>query len=297
MDKNDKALKAVIIITAIIAAVCLLFLVGELIRLNISDKRYSALESTAVTELADAGSGTVATAPPTLNLSGGSYTLALSDDFNGETLNGDIWSPCPEQERSDMGAYWDDSMILLDGQGHLLLCAGKDEESGRYISGAIRSKDKFEQTYGYFEVRCRLQTAGGFWGAFWLMNDKVVNVDGSGRDGTEIDIFESPYLDSGIDHALHYDGYGEEHQKTSFTVSRPELYEGYHTYGLEWTENGYVFYVDGEETWRTDFGGVCENPLYLKLSTEIGSWAGAIDDSTLPDALTVDYVRVYTLDK
>ena len=36
-------------------------------------------------------------------------------------------------------------------------------------------------------------------------------------------------------------------------------------------------------------------PVYLKLSTEIGDWAGDIKKAKLPDAFVVDYVRVFDL--
>ena len=54
-------------------------------------------------------------------------------------------------------------------------------------------------------------------------------------------------------------------------------------------------YVDGKETWRTKAGGVCQVPLYIKLSDEIGDWGGDITKAKLPDRFLVDYVRVYDL--
>jgi hypothetical protein len=36
-------------------------------------------------------------------------------------------------------------------------------------------------------------------------------------------------------------------------------------------------------------------PLYIKLSDEIGTWAGDIKTVSLPDEFLVDYVRVYDL--
>ena len=230
----------------------------------------------------------------TIELNGNTYTLSLFDDFSGDTLDDTIWSPCPEWERSDAGAYWDNDRISLDGNGNLVLSVDKDEENNRYSSGAVRTKEKFQQTYGYFETRCKLQDIEGFWSAFWLMGDTVLNVDGSGEDGTEIDIMESAYLsESCIRQALHYDGYGEAHQNTSIKYQMDGLYEGYHTYGLEWTPEEYIFYVDGTETWRTSYGGVCRNPLYLKLSTEVGTWAGTLNENDLPGEFLVDYVKVY----
>ena len=71
--------------------------------------------------------------------------------------------------------------------------------------------------------------------------------------------------------------------------------EGFHCYALLWLPDQYVFYVDGKETWRTKAGGVCQVPLYLKLSDEVGSWGGDVRKATLPDKFLVDYVRVYDL--
>jgi hypothetical protein len=56
-----------------------------------------------------------------------------------------------------------------------------------------------------------------------------------------------------------------------------------------------VFYIDGKETWRTEAGGVCKVPLYIKLSDEVGDWAGDFKKVKLPDEFLVDYVRVYDL--
>ena len=54
-----------------------------------------------------------------------------------------------------------------------------------------------------------------------------------------------------------------------------------------------MFYVDGQETWRSSAGGVSRVPEYIKLTEEIGDWGGDIQKATLPDYCEVDYVRVY----
>ena len=68
--------------------------------------------------------------------------------------------------------------------------------------------------------------------------------------------------------------------------------EGWHTFGLWWKPDEYIFYVDGKETWRTK-KAVSQVSEYIKLSDEIGDWAGDIKKATLPDQFLVDYVRVY----
>ena len=181
----------------------------------------------------------------------------------------------------------------LDGQGHLVIRAMKDGD--RYIDGCVRTRGRFEHAFGYYVARVQLQKQPGHWSAFWLYNACVGKIGNEGRDGTEIDIYEKPWLDDRVQHALHWDGYGKEHKSVGHQTEVPGIMEGWHTFALWWKRDEYVFYIDGKETWRTRAGGVCQVPLYIKLSDEIGKWAGEIAKAKLPDAFLVDYVRVYDL--
>lgn len=225
--------------------------------------------------------------------SGRAYEQVLFDDFSGSDINGKIWERCPEMKRQDIGGMWKNEMAEVHG-GNLWLWA-KIAEDGTPVSGAVRSKGLFEQAFGYFECRMMLQRTTGFWGAFWMMCGDVFTVDGSGVNGSELDIIESgDCLTKGVNHAIHWDGYGEQHKSLACRMQRPELYEGWHTYALEWTPEEYIWYIDGEETWRSDESGVCTKQGYMLLSTEFGSWAAPVVEKDLPDCCRVDYVRVYT---
>jgi|GEM_PF-725987 len=220
------------------------------------------------------------------------WVLTFYDDFDGDEIDFTKWSRCPEWERVGGACRWSDKESFVDGKGNLIIQVS--ERNGKYYSGAIRSINKFEQAYGYFEIRCQLQKEEGFWGAFWLMSPGVNNVGNDGRDGTEIDIMESAYLStSKINHALHWDGYGDYHKSEGVAVTVPGIYEGFHTFALEWNKDEYIFYIDGYETWRSSAGGVSQVPAYLKITAEVGSWAGNIKNAKLPDAMIVDYVKVY----
>lgn len=229
-----------------------------------------------------------------IRVGGNDYKLTFSDEFEGNALDETKWSLCPQQERQGAGGWWDDSMTALDGNGNLVLSVSKREEDECVISGAVRTKGKFEQAYGYYEIRCTLPPVEGAWCAFWLMGETVGKVGNGGRDGTEIDIMESPYYpQSAINQTLNWDGYGVHHKYEGKKVYGENLYEGFHTYGLEWTEEEYIYYIDGKETWRTEGGGICENPLYMKVSVEIGPWVCALNEEALPSEMVVDYVRAY----
>lgn len=226
------------------------------------------------------------------------YRLTFEDDFNGTELDKKKWERCPKWDRQDLNNKWDDDMSYLDGEGNLIIAMSYDEEQDKYLSGGVRTRGRFEQAYGYFEIRCTVNTIPGYWTAFWLMGDSVNRTANGGRDGTEIDIMETAFYETGeIQNTLNWDGYGTFH-KAEGQKYAADVYDGeYHTFSLLWTEDEYVFYVDGEVSWRTDAEkakGTCEVPLYMKITSEMGSWtAGVPDASLLPDHMKVDYVRVY----
>ena len=83
------------------------------------------------------------------------------------------------------------------------------------------------------------------------------------------------------------------------------MYYGYHTFGLEWSPEGYKFYIDGVLSYKLKNGytyngktvEVSQAQSYLKLSVESGNWTGKFKPSDTPnniDGITVDYVKVYT---
>ena len=79
-------------------------------------------------------------------------------------------------------------------------------------------------------------------------------------------------------------------------------YEKFNTYGLEWNEKEYIFYVNGIKTGRSSFGGASMVPEFLILSVEVGeenaisgaSWAeGVLAPGCETTDFIVDYVRAY----
>ena len=265
----------------------------------------------------------------TINLD--DFELVWSDEFDGDKLDKSKWTyNWWEIERK--GGYWHEDLVSVK-DGNLVISAqyfdeplenyhydkwkdqiNFDEYKAGWYTGSISTVNLYEQKYGYFEVRCKLPAAYGLWSAFWMMNDKVHNVDGSGKDGTEVDIFESFYYkdhwwgNDCVVSGIHYDGYGEGHKGDSIgkTFIENDPYTEYNTYGLEWNENEYIFYLNGVETGRLSTGGVSQNPEYLLLTVEFsgengvasGDRHGAGDikktpDENWPAEFVVDYVRCY----
>lgn len=217
------------------------------------------------------------------------WKLVWHDEFDGPKLDESKWNRLGDHVRK--GGYWVKEDAYLNGKGSLLLRTKKDGE--RFTCGAINTRDKFEHAFGYYEARCKLPKEPGHWSAFWLMCAGVNTVGNDGRDGTEIDIMEAPWRDGQLTVNLHWDGYGKEHKAAGTKFKMPEVMEGFHTYGLLWLPTEYVFYVDGKEVWRSQAGGVSQVPEFIKLTNEVGKWAGDITQAKLPDYFEVDYVRVF----
>jgi len=220
---------------------------------------------------------------------GKKWKLAWHDEFDGSKLDETKWNRLGDSKRRD--GYWIKDDAYVNGKGSLLLRTKQDGE--RFTCGAVNTRDKFEHAFGYYEARCKMPKEPGHWSAFWIMGSGVNKIGDDGRDGTEIDIIEMPWRDGRLTANLHWDGYGKAHKSAGTKFTLPEVTEGFHTYGLLWLPTEYVFYVDGKEVWRSSAGGVCQVPEYLKLTNEIGDWAGDIKKASLPDYFEVDYVRVY----
>jgi len=222
---------------------------------------------------------------------GKTWQLVFEDNFDGRTIDTTKWSVRGDHPRKS--GWWMKSACTTDGMGHLRIRTKVVD--GKVTSGAIDTAGKFEHTYGYWVCRARIPKATGFWAAFWLMSPGVSKVGDDGRDGTEIDICELPRRDGTVNYALHWDGYGPEHKVKGSEVKAPEILRDWATHSLLWTPEEYVFYLNGKETWRSKDGGVSQVPSHAIVSTEVGTWAGAIVPDALPDEFVVDYVRVYDL--
>lgn len=250
------------------------------------------------------------------------YKLVWQDEFNGTELDRTKWDT-PHHERQGASRWRSQYVSVKDGTCRIAIKKVNDP-TYRYESAGIRTSKGYDPKdylyayqYGYAETRCRLpkHVRSDYWAAFWLLaGDVVAGRNADTRLGTEIDIFESFNLwnRGRMSHVLHWGGYGATHNAGGLdSGEHRELFDGeFHTFGLYWDENQYIFYIDGVEVTRTDakgFGssdngktkslGTCRAPAYLKLSVEAAPWAGPTHlwekDMPEEDLFEIDYVRVY----
>ncbi len=238
------------------------------------------------------------------------YKLVFSDEFEGDKIDTTKWRLGYHQPTRRGGYYDATEDLLFQKDGALTIrTLYKDGPYGEgfYTSwvesctkDGVSSKPKtedlegFAAKYGYFEIRCIVPPAEGIWSAFWLKPDSDVGMSkddvlGTGEDGVEIDVMESPWYFNGgkslNQHVLHGDGYQLDKVEASPIYKVPDMYTQFHTYGVLWTENEYIFYVDGRETWRSTHTvedenlGVSQVPEYMLLTVEV---AGYLDENNNP---------------
>lgn len=94
-----------------------------------------------------------------------------------------------------------------------------------------------------------------------------------GKDGSEIDVFESSFYHNPtqIGHCIHWDGYSDTWHRDSGAVvdTGVDLYDDYHVWGLLWTPTEYTFFLDGKPIACTNAGGVSQVAEYLRFTVEI----------------------------
>lgn len=207
----------------------------------------TALNSSAVSMVDSTTSNDVL---PLLSLNS-NYQLVFSDEFNGDLVNEVKWnidnSSNSRASRPGLGIsqwYWRPSNVKINN-GNLVLEVIKASNNVMHC-GSINSRDKFEVTYGYFEVSMKIANASkGTHTAFWLQGQNMNQVDGTANDGAEIDIFESAWLEDYTKSVVHIDGYGSSHKANTKKYLTPNLHEGYHTFGFHWTPDFMKIYYDG----------------------------------------------------
>ena len=242
------------------------------------------------------------------------FELVWSDEFDHgfdtTTWQGHYVYGANDTQKRDT-AYWNREQVSFDDDGCLhIRTEFRDGPAGeQYYSYGMETNPNnryesgyrgYEQLYGYFETRCIFPKGPGLCPAFWLLTNGMWDDDtDGGLSGCEIDVFETPYeynrfspFFNSVFQTLHVDGYEEAHKREAqgdYYCKDP--YDQFNTYGVAWNPDGYIFYINGVETARTDFGGVCQAPLYLILSVGVNELIA--DNKDLPADFVVDYVRAY----
>jgi beta-glucanase (GH16 family) len=242
------------------------------------------------------------------------WDLVFSDEFNDTEMNPEKWNIQDDFSRLR------NNDVLLDARtedveerdGKAYIYYSKDQSiEKKYYAGRFESKYKYAKTFGYFEVRMHIVEPFGHQTAFWMMPNQEGTtapnnvIDGTAKDGAEIDIIEGNINSDTYSTGLHWDGYGADHKSKGLKIDANGLFtEEYHTYGFEWSPTFIKWYYDGELV-RTEtdskFIALVDHHLYFtgsvfgESSTWVTKYIGNYDllNNGGRDEAYIDWVRVY----
>ena len=233
------------------------------------------------------------------------YETVFFDGFDGDELDLSVWKHrAPGARRAGFNAA--SQAEVRDGS---LILTAQYRKDGEYGEGWYAGMVSLQQWYcrGYFEIRCKCSDGGGFWSAFWLQAEHPYDheLSAGGPGGCEIDIFEAMSANEkmkakrdSVSVNLHCNGGDDDPENLdSLGVGRfrgNHIYTEYNTYGCLWTEDEYIFYINGKEAARsTHAKGVSQVPEEVIVSLEIPDGIPFPTDYTTE--MVVDYVKVCQL--
>lgn len=218
------------------------------------------------------------------------YKLAFSDEFNSSTLDATRWTYRTDTKLESVQSPA--NVSVRDGD---LVIALRKQEAGdkHYTGGGIISRQTFH--YGYYEARLKIVAGSGWHSSFWMQ--RYNGVDTRGNKATlEMDVIENT-SDNLMAYSTTTHRWVPPHiARGHKVVATPDLSRGYHTFGCEYVPNVVRYYFDGRLVQTVDWTGLPQGVVNIWL-TSIAQAMGAhhnVDDSTLPGAVYVDWVRFYT---
>ena len=160
----------------------------------------------------------------------------------------------------------------------------------------------FTMKYGVLSARMRFPHAAGQHGSFWSQALSGGVTGNPAADGAEIDTAEyygDGRRDGGLSHLVHWHTAAGALHSSGGVVNADRLLppgqewsSAMHVYSVQWSPTGYVFRVDGHETFRTT-KGVSKVPQFLILSLLTSDWE--LPRLKAPyGQMDVDWVRVWT---
>lgn len=167
---------------------------------------------------------------------------------------------------------------------------GRDQlKNIRYSSGAITTRDVFQQQYGYFEIRARWSAGKGIWPAFWLL-------PATGAWPPEIDVIEAHGDKPNLAFLTIHSGVAPRNGQA---VSYEGAAQDFHNFGALWMPDRVDYYIDGKKVASIPAAADTKQPMYMLVNLAIGgNWPGnPTPDVKFPATMDVDYVRAWKFNK
>lgn len=245
------------------------------------------------------------------------WQLEWSDEFEGSSLNTNIWKYDIGTGQDGWGNkelqyYTNNSSNVEVSGGNLKITARRGGNNGsQYTSGRVNTKGNKYFKYGKMEARIKVEggNQNGVWPAFWMMGNDI-DTNAWPACG-ELDIMEHANDRNYTDGTIHYGKNSTSH--ASWGSSNGGSYNYYangdgitnwHTYGVTWDENHIKWYMDDVVFQTADiryepYHSYFTKDAFFLLNVAIGGQNTTYTGKVPPDSnfqsatMYVDYVRAY----
>jgi len=226
------------------------------------------------------------------------YILKFYDEFDAGVLDRTKWESFPNWGRiheDTPNIYCDDAntvvntnLELIADNADFIVSIGDEDYNIDYTIGLIENYQyalQLDNSFGYYEMRCKIPKGFGMWPAFWLWPIDCWP--------PEIDIFEFWTDDecNWFNTNYHWLDRDDNHKQKPYThhILKTNLSDNFHLYGLEWTDKYLKFYFDGILIRKINV----EEHSVMRLVINNGLDLEKIENDDLPSTLEVDWVRYW----
>lgn len=252
-------------------------------------------------------------AEPEKNLDINNFKVLWQDEFSGNALNTQYWTPQVgngnnygvwEWGNNEKEYYKSDNISVSDGT--LKINAKYEPNAGKvgtttynFSSARFTSSGKVNIGLGYVEARIKMPSAKGIWPAFWMLGTNGKTWPACG----EIDIMEAFNTRNTLQSTIHYNSWNGN--DVYVYAQRGDLDKtDWHTFGCYRDGENCAFYIDGQRliNYKTadiptgkGYAGqrsVINDDYYILFNVACGgNLAGGMPDNDLNVNMEVDYVR------
>lgn len=248
-----------------------------------------------------------------------SQTLVWEENFNGTSINEDVWTydfgdGCERGlcgwGNSELQYYTSRADNARVESGNLIIEAKREAFGARqFTSARIKTEGRVHFTYGTLEARIKMpDLANGLWPAFWMLG-----TTGTWPQNGEIDILEmgsAAAIQEGLVNkkagaAVHWSYNGSQADYGTDYDNSANLNNDYHVYKMTWTPEYIKIFIDNIEYFEIDISDIEGNsmeefhiPHFIILNLAVGgTYTGIMTPegitAPLPGQMLVDYVKLY----
>ncbi len=236
-----------------------------------------------------------------------SQSAIFFDDFTGSVLES-AWTALNRQGDQGDGEEecYNPSQVSISN-GNLVItsiaqtttCGDRDNSPSQfpYLSGMVQWTS-FNFTYGTVEFRAKMAGGQGTWPAVWMLGancqtTSILSAENTGCNwpqpgSDEIDITEikGGALTMVWQNVISGNSGFQTCEPTATAVS-----ENFHVYQLVWAPGSLIWKIDGTQTCQFA-NNIPSTPMFLIINTAMGGAGGSVNPSTLPQTMSIDYVKV-----